>query len=242
MDQYNNIFINRVGKTYDSFMKTIKLVDIIEPYSKITFTNNKLILNDKESNIENPKELNINSIEINGNFIESFLDEETNNNILGKNYYFVTNINNIIIPETITTPEALDFFGCKLIKNNDIFNLNYDKELPLFEVSIGKNYVNGYLLQKNYGNGFYIEKHNTPHYHQPLNEESSGYLIIGLILNNNLILTKFKISYGYAVYMSPNTLHCDAFLIGDYNVVYTKTPDYSTYLFIDIHNNIVNVQ
>jgi hypothetical protein len=43
-------------------------------------------------------------------------------------------------------------------------------------------------------------------------------------------MTAFSIPFGKAIYIPPNTYHCDACLIGDYNVIYTITGNYKTYL------------
>ena len=40
---------------------------------------------------------------------------------------------------------------------------------------------------------------------------------------NNIELSAFHIPYGKAFYMSKNVIHNDCFLIGKYNVIYTKT-------------------
>ncbi len=252
---YNDIFVNRIGKTLESFMRTKKLVQVFEPDSLIKFDGSKLItykpddLAKSNFTLDNfvPTYLSdtISYVKIKGKFVKSFLAEKTENNILGKNDWFITQTKFITIPETVVTEETLEIFGCKLIKPGDIFSLKSTKELPLFEVSVGKEYVKEYLLKENFGNGFYIETHDTPHYHQPLDLNAGGFLILGLKEDAGLILTKFKIPFGYGVYMKPETLHSDAFLVGNYNVVYTKTSNYSTYLFtnsVNQINSIVQVQ
>lgn len=247
---YDNIFVNRIGKTPKSFMCTNKLVSVFKPNLMLQLTNGQLIeqnlnsmvfeKNNQNNKLENEKDINF--VKIKGKFVKSFLGENSSNNILGKNDYFISQITSFIIPETQTSEQTLESFGCKLIKPGNSFKLEYEKELPLFEVSIGSEYVNEYLLKENFGNGFYIEKHNTPHYHQPLDSNAGGFLILGLILDGDLILTKFKIPFGCGVYMKPETLHSDAFLVGNYNVMYTKTPDYSTYLFVNSNYSIIIVE
>jgi len=249
---YNNIFVNRIGITPQSFMRTNKIVQVFKPCSFLKFDGGKLIestnINLLDVNFKNHikyetnSNTDINCIRIKGKFIKSFLEEKSPNNILGANDYFMTNDSNIIIPETKTTPSALETFGCKLIETNTGFSLNCDQELPLFEVSIGEEYVQEYLLQPGLGNGFYIEKHDTPHYHQPLDFNAGGFLILGQVIKDEIILTKFKIPFGCGIYTGPNVLHSDAYLVGNYHVVYTKTPNYSTYLFVNPANSIVNVQ
>ena len=247
---YDNIFVNRIGKTPKSFMCTNKLVSVFTPNSTLQFANSQLIektldpivleKNKQNNKLENEKDINF--VRIKGKFVKSFLLEKTSNNILGKNDFFISQVTSLTIPETHITDKTLKTLGCTLIKPGDIFTLEFEKELPLFEVSIGSEYVNEYLLKENFGNGFYIERHNTPHYHQPLDSNAGGFLIVGLILDGDLVLTKFKIPFGYGVYMKPDTLHSDAFLVGNYNVIYTKTLDYSTYLFINSNHSIIRVE
>jgi len=249
---YNDIFVNRIGKTPESFMRTNKLVQVFKPDSLLKFDGSNLItqrpgdMTKLKLTLDNmmPTFLSdtICFVKIKGKFMKSFLAEKTSNNILGKNDWFITRTEFITIPETVVTEETLNIFGCKLIKPGDMFSLESTKELPLFEVSVGKEYVQEYLLKENFGNGFYIETHDTPHYHQPLDTDAGGFLILGLKEDDGLILTKFKIPFGYGVYMEPETLHSDAFLVGNYNVVYTKTSNYSTYLFVNQDNSIIHVE
>lgn len=251
---YQDIFVNRIGKTPESFMRTNKLVQVFKPDSLLKFEKFNLHLQ-KTKNLLKPKPntenkssvkftqvQNINFVQIKGKFVKSFLAEKTSNNILGVNDFFITQCKFITIPETKATEETLEIFNCKLIKPGDIFSFNSNKELPLFEVSVGPEYVQEYLLKENFGNGFYIETHDTPHYHQPIDTNSCGFLVLGLIVESELILTKFKIPFGYGVYMEPKTLHSDAFLVGNYHVVYTKTQEYSTYLFMNQDNTIIQVK
>ncbi len=249
---FKDIFVNRIGQTPESFMRTNKLVQVLEPDTLLKFDGSKLItLKSDEKTKSNyisdnlvPTFLSdtISYVKIKGKFMKSFLAEKTENNILGKNDWFITQTKSITIPETVITEETLAIFGCKLIKPGDVFSFESTKVLPLFEVSVGKEYVQEYLLKENFGNGFYIETHDTPHYHQPLDLNSGGFLILGLKDDDELILTKFKIPFGYGVYMEPETLHSDAFLVGNYNVVYTKTLNYSTYLFVSPDKSIIQVQ
>ncbi len=97
-------------------------------------------------------------------------------------------------------------------------------------MNIGENYVEHFLFKEDGGGGCYLEYHNTPHLHIPINKNSCGYLILGKFVDNKVHLSAFKIPFGYAIYTSPFTVHCDGFLVGDYTVLYTVTPNYSTVL------------
>ena len=101
------------------------------------------------------------------------------------------------------------------------------------EMTIGKNYYEGYIKGKD--KGIYLEYHDTGHFHMPLNEQCSGFLLLGKKMayckrtyEHQIYLTGFEIPYGYAIYTPPNTIHCDLFLTGKYKVAYTMTNNYST--------------
>lgn len=109
---------------------------------------------------------------------------------------------------------------------------------------IGERYVENYLLNEDFGGGFYIEYHSCPHYHQPLDEKSKGWLILGKFTDDekHVRLSAFKISFGYGVYMPPNVLHCDAFLTGNYLVAYTAAKEYKTGVFLTKEKEITSIR
>ena len=80
-------------------------------------------------------------------------------------------------------------------------------------MQIGNNYVQGYLLQNCLGDGIYLGKHNTPHFHMPINLDSKGFYILGKYdrVTKKYNLLAFKIPLGYAIYTPPWIYHCDAF-------------------------------
>ncbi len=254
MSQYNDIFVDRKGITSLAFMKTVKLIDVFDqPNQNLLFNG----VNIKSTNcLSNKTEFNsyldIECVKIAGQFIKlkdnktthndnNQIQEVHPNNILGSSDLFIYN-NNFEIPEVITNQATLNFYGCKLIKSGDIFNLQNNKPMPLFEITVGSDYVQNYLLQENLGNGFYIESHNTPHYHQPLNSDSTGHIILAKRFENQLIMSKFKIPLGFGLYTPPYVYHSDAYLVGNYNVIYNKADDYQTFMFKNNENNIINVK
>jgi hypothetical protein len=248
MSQYNDIFVDRKGITNNAFMKTVKLIDVFnQPNQNLLFDG----FNIKNTNcLSNRTDFNsypdIAYVQIAGQFIK-LKDNGDNknlevhpNNILGSSDLFIYN-DNFEIPEVLTNQATLNFYGCKLIKSGDVFNLQNNKPMPLFEITVGPEYVQNYLLQENLGNGFYIESHNTPHFHQPLNSNSAGYIILAKRFENQLIMSKFKIPLGHGLYTPPYVYHSDAYLIGDYNVIYNKADDYKTFMFRNNNNNIIKV-
>lgn len=247
---YSDIFVNRIGTSDDSFMITTKLIDVFENNDEILTLSHGTLKREYKTNpilSEIPKGFFKNIppyIIVKGDFIDQSKnsgEESPKNNILGKNSYFITGVNNINIPTADTCQETLSFYGAILIREGNSFKLDNRVQMPLFQVSIGKKYVSNYLLCQGYGDGFYIERHNTPHYHQPANIDCDGYLVLAKRIGNQLILSKFKIPFGSAIYTPPDIYHNDSFLIGDYYVIYTKTPDYNTYLFKSSDGKLVSV-
>ena len=122
----------------------------------------------------------------------------------------------------------IEFYSAILVQQGDIIQFDTDTELPICIVHIGKNYVERYIMME--AGGVYLEYHNRPHFHMPLNSMSSGYLILGKKVGDEIMLSAFRIPFEYGVYIPPNIIHNDLFLVGEYLVVYSKTEQYSTVL------------
>jgi len=246
MTKYNELFVKRLGTTDDSYMITTDLIYIFPIQCTVLFDKNTIKCTDKTNFIQIPKIIypeipNFTIVEGNFVFKTNSSSAISKNNILGNNSIFYTKINVIQIPIIKCTSELLQFFGCFIISDGDTFKLNNHSEMPFFKITIGKNYKNDFLLKEGLGEGFYIETHDTPHIHQPINNDAEGYLVLAKRHDNLLLLSKVRIPYGKAVYIPPNTYHNDSLLIGDYNVLYTKTNNYQTYIFKTVDNKIVYI-
>ena len=136
--------------------------------------------------------------------------------------------NSFKIPIAETTPEKLIFYGCRLLKKNDL--ISFSQNMPVSLMNIGKNYVKNYLM---HNGGFYLEWHNTPHFHAAINSKAFGTLILGKKCQNSFLISRFKIPFGYAIYTPEEVVHCDSSLIGDYLVAYTKASSWKTYSVVD---------
>jgi hypothetical protein len=226
------LFINRKGIDENSYMITTKYIDIYDINQSLLFKENRLIKlrgGEKEEKIERKEEEKIE--------IERL---EQTNNILGNNDVFIMDKERIEI--LIEDNNNISFYGAQLLNEGDYFNVQNKQQMVLYEMEIGEKYVDSFLLQSNYGDGFYIEIHDLPHFHQPMNESSSGHIILGKIGNDGeFILNAFKIPFGQALFIPPNVYHSDAYLVGKYNVVYGKTDDYKTLLFRNLKREIINV-
>jgi hypothetical protein len=91
------------------------------------------------------------------------------------------------------------------------------------------------------GGGVYLEYHNNPHFHMPLEEYCSGYLVLCKKENDKYYIDAFKIPYGYAIYTPGNIIHNDCFLVGKYLVVYSVSKEYSTVILKTKNNNLVKM-
>lgn len=233
-EKFRNIIVSRKGDKDDSHMQTISIIGIVSPNKCYKICNDNLIETDATITHKNICDLEPIHFKI-YNISEKWNDKEkimNNSNILGDNGVLNLDVNKIDIPIAETTINNLSFYSTILLKIGDV--IEFDFEMPITIMNIGKNYVKDYLLNENKGCGAYLEYHNTPHFHMPLNKNSDGHVILGRIINDICYLSAFNIPYNYAIYIKPNVIHCDAYLTGDYLVVYTKTDYYSTVL---IKNN-----
>lgn len=231
----DKLFVNRQGKSKDSYMITTELINIFRKNQILIFNDNYLCKDIFYSLNKIPK-----SICINGKYIKG--NRANQNNILGNNDIFRISNDEIIIPIDESSPYKLQHYGAKIINNNETFELKNNKTMGLYNMKIGKDYVKDYLLCDNLGDGFYIETHDLPHCYYCIDNVPKGVLILGKKINDNIYLTAFKIPKGQGIYISPFVYHCDAMLIGNYNVIYGKTDDYCTMLLKTNENKIVNVK
>jgi hypothetical protein len=230
--KYKDLLIDRRNTIEQSNMTTKRFIKEIIKNKFYKITTNSL-----EETIDNDNNISLSIMkkksEINKIFIKcdwqniKSMDIDTNkSNILGKSgkLYLKSNISVPIIGSN-----SLHYYNVKLYNINDI--ISFDHNLPLFEMEIGKNYVDEYIMKK--AGGVYLEEHERPHFHMPLTEDSCGYMILGKKVKGGIELSAFTIPYGEALYMPNNIIHNDCFLIGNYNVIYSKTPNYKTVLLVN---------
>ena len=232
----DKLFVNRIGLNDEAYMKTIKIVNTFEKNSNVIWKNNNLEISEKNITIKGFRLRKPKRIKITIQIKDTDETVQMDNNILGKNSFIFIENEILKIPIEVATDEKLNYYFSNLIENGDIFKLYNKSDIQNLTIQVGPNYFRDYILQEGLGNGLYIETHDTPHFHQPLNNNCSGYLILGKIKRDELIITAFKIPFGKAVYMPPHTYHCDACLVGEYNVIYTVTENYKTYLIYSENN------
>lgn len=156
-------------------------------------------------------------------------NKNTESNILGDNVVFKCEDDQYYLRVEEATKEKLAYYDCKLLDQNEVFYFNSDENMALFKMEITNNYIEDYIMDESRGGGIYFEYHNLPHIHIPLDEDSRGCIILAKkIRNNRYDVSAFTIPLGKALYINPNVIHNDCFLIGDYNVVYGMSKNYST--------------
>ena len=167
--------------------------------------------------------------------------ETSQANILGGTQTFFLDLEHLKIPVAKTTKENLKYYNCKLVKAGDLIEFETNGPLPLIHMSIGPHYVSNYLLKKGLGDGSYLEFHDRPHFHCPKDKFARGHLILGVQKKDGIHLSAFSIPEGYGIYTRPNVIHTDAYLIGEYHVIYSVTPNFSTVLLKNKKNKILPV-
>ena len=224
----NDLFIDRKGETEDSHMKTNTMMNLFtKPDQVVVFKDGYVQPMPSRRLPQYRRKWKVpRYVEVEGTWLATDGEESPQNNILGKNDTFWTHCKEFTIPVEETLDEYVGFYGARIIRERDIFNLRNPCPMPMFDMSIGNNYVKDFINR--HENGFYIEEHNTPHFHQPKFPTSSGYIVLGKYLDGTLYLTRFAIPYKCGLYIPPYVLHSDAELVGDYFVMYTKAEEYRT--------------
>jgi hypothetical protein len=224
---YKDIFVSRISNinSISSYMITNNVDKIIKKNIEYDY------------NLNENKESKLKYVEVCGEWINS--DENTNNtNILGGIGLFKTE-HKINIPINFGKKEYFMYFNCFLLDKNDtiIFDM---KDMPIFEMDIGENYFQNYIMNKEFGKGMYIEYHNTPHYYINLNKTNytnyNSYIILGKKLDNIYKFAALTIPQDKMLYIPPYILHNDCCLVGKYKVMYNMAEDFSTVRFVNKNN------
>tara|TARA_R110002110_G_scaffold415856_1_gene658394 strand:+ start:37621 stop:38511 length:891 start_codon:yes stop_codon:yes gene_type:complete len=241
----DKILVSRKGMDNQSYMTTGRVFSYIKKNEYYQVTADGLIQSSsilQENNYDSaPLVITPPYITFHGSWINNDNNSYNPASILGSIGELIVNESSLEIPSVKATNENLAFYGAKLLKIGDKIKFDSPSDLPLTQVDIGPNYVKNYILQEDLGGGVYLEYHNTPHYHFPVNQQSRGHLILAKCEKEEYKISAFKIPWGHAVYTPPDIMHNDAFLIGQYYVVYTVTDKFSTVAIKDKNLRIVNI-
>jgi hypothetical protein len=239
---FNNIIVNRIGKTPNSFMITKRIIKTISPNIKYKFLpKNLLPIPDYYG--ENTYANSFSKSHLRFAIVDGLWSDEKfivndKSNILGSNGKFTTD-SHISIPLNVASAKNVEYYGAKLIEIFNIFDFQAKEDLPLTEVIIGDDYIKDFIEVEELGGGNYLEYHDNPHFHAPMNIHSNGHIILGKKINENKYhLSAFIIPMYYGLYTPGFVIHNDSYLLGDWMVVYSKTDNYSTVLLRDKNNNI----
>lgn len=238
----HKLIVNRIGSTPDAVMLTRDIVGFVSPNQGYQLVNDEGIAlkpvqhaainipcGHVDKHIHKPKHAVLEGTWLGQESV--FIPEA---NILGGMGMLVLRDDNAVqIPVLEATADNLAFYNAHLLDIGDTVIFESQDCLPITEVLVGPNYVNHYLSHEEYGGGEYIEYHNQPHLWAPKNASCGGHILLGVQEKAHFYLTGFRIPFGHAVYLSPYTLHSDAYLVGDYLVVYAVAEEYSTVLFKD---------
>ena len=235
--KYKDIIVNRHSDSLNSNMTTTKIVNEILPGKMYEITNDNLILSDFEKSSIPIEDGENEYVVIKNNWIDAKNIYTKESNILGFSGKFIANTNTIKIPIS----KNYSFFGIKMFKKGDHLNFpDLKTNIPVSYMDVGINYIDEYIMKK--AGGVYLEYHDRPHFHMPLNADSKGYMIIGKVVDDDLLLAAFNIPFGYALYTPENIVHNDCFLLGQYLVVYSKTKYYSNVIMKNKNNEPVKVE
>lgn len=244
------LIVNRQGKDQDAFMITRDIVTTIQPQIRYQFTFPELhapTLNPSTEPIsmateggamKRPKHAILQ-----GSWLDAVPNTACDANILGGMGTLVLDLKEAVsIPVIQANAEDLAFYQAQLLTEGSVFYFETEECLPLTEVSIGKDYVEQYLAHSEFGGGEYIEYHDQPHFWAPQHSQSGGHILLGRQIGADYYFTGFYIPFGSAIYLSPYTLHSDAYLVGDYVVVYALSSHFSTVLLRDQEKRMQRLQ
>lgn len=236
--------VDRLGKSENAYMRTENIIGYVKPKTTYRLELTGMIEDPDLTPPFLPSPIAPPRTELTGHW-ESTIDLTIEDaNILGGNgrYILNNNQNKLVIPVAEATPEHLAYYNSYLVKIGEAVSFESTGNLPLTVTSIGESYVEDYLLDKNKGGGAYLEVHDRPHFHMPLDENCSGYLIIGKeIEGSKKEISAFKVPYGYGIHMGPWAIHSDSFLVGRYVVIFSATPDFSTVIIRKENGELADV-
>ena len=242
----NRLIVNRKGKHKESFMVTRDIIAVIKPKQTYQFVDhpmpNLMVTTANEpipnyvAQIRLPKHA-----VFRGQWYDAVISEASGANILGGMGSLVNQGTEAIQVPIVTANHAdLAFYHARWLTAGSVVTFETQETLPLTEVSAGQHYVEHYLARTELGGGGgeYIEYHDQPHFGAPQNAQSGGHILLGRQEGAYFYLTAFYLPFGSAIYLSPYTLHSDAYLVGDYRAVYALSGHFSTALLRDQQSRI----
>lgn len=241
----DNIVVHRMGDDDQSYMITEDVIGYVAPGTSYQVTLGGLVPTETPA-ARKTKRNEQGSIpphvRVSGTWTTADDTNAGDANILGGFGTLALDRSVLEIPEAAATVDALAYYDCHLIKLGDSIEFETDANLPVTLMNIGSTYVEHYLKLEEKGGGTYIEYHDRPHFHMPIDETASGHMILGHSRDGDFVFSGFKIPFGYAIYTSPYVLHADAYLVGNFLVIYSVTDDFSTVIMRTADRRLVDVR
>ena len=241
----DGLIFKRQGDESDSFMHALGFHQVIKNNMAYMLTKDGLISSNNIKEAKRvPSDFIKNTVKPKSTTIEATWLKHSDNkpqkaekisNILGGYGRLIINTDarKVTLPIELATSEKLAYYGAVAIPMGTTVTFPpEEKEYPIWAMSLGKHYTNGYLMTPKAG-GWYLEWHtDRPHFHMPLSSDAGGFYILGKALDNNRFeLTAFKIPFGTAVYTKRGAIHTDAGLTGkSWAVGYATSDSFSTVL------------
>lgn len=241
------LLVHRHGRTQAAYMDTVAIEGYVTPGEAYRVSWSGLYREDAGATLRLPPAGEPPSVELTGRWDAApppgFLSSKQAN-ILPESGVLWMELSRLAVPGVRATAPGLACYGAFLVAVESVLSFQGPRHLPVTRMEIGPAYASHYLLAEEQGGGAYLEHHDTPHFHMPLTPRAAGYLILGKQAEapDGYRLTAFQIPYGYAVYTPPGVLHCDAFLVGSYRVVYTLTAQYATAFLRTRQGEVVEVE
>jgi hypothetical protein len=202
-----NLLVYRGINETNTMIGPIEYFGQIDPYSSIFYPDkNKEILPD-------PPFFNCQKFKWKKNSIGN-----TKGSLFPDSGELILNESEIDIP-IISTGYNLSSFNVRLVPSEKV---TYDvslKQKKLFSISyfFSKNYYK-YAIEND---GIFVEKHPFIQAMTPVDENSSGFIIVGRIQNFQLHLVGIKIPLGFTLLIDSNAIHGDSTFLGMYRMEMT---------------------
>lgn len=131
--------------------------------------------------------------------------------------------NVISIPVDDTDDAGLGYYGCRLIRPDDVISLQHRSLIINF--CYQDDYLENYVLSGRGGSS--IEQHDFAHVDMPL-DERSGHLVIGRIdpTDQALELTAFMVQPLQRVYIPAQTIHTNDYLLGTWETLLSSACEF----------------
>ena len=229
--KHQSIFVCREGSSPNAYMRTKNVVGEVLPQQCYQLQSGGLLPTHRPPTPPATTQTMPPHVVLQGKWLAPHADSHDRGNILGQNGNFLATVAQLQVPIAPTTHATLGYYGAQWLHVGDCLVLDTNVDLPITTMAIGATYLADYILQEQHAGGFFIEHHDLPHFHRPVDTQAHGYLVLSKKVNDSTYhLSAFTIPFGSAVYTPPHVIHNDCCLVGNYHVVYSNTPNFSTAL------------